>query len=182
MDRPAAQEPSLVRKDLAQLLTLSGPVVLSRLGIMAMGLVDAIVVGNYSAKQLGYHALAWAPTSVILTMAVGLMTGVQVMTARRIGEGRRDLTGAVLRRGLVYSFWIGIVSTVVLLAGGPAFMHVIGLEQDLADGATPGAAGLRPVAAGLRAQRHGQLLAGGVVATRAGRLGHVDRQHRQSGC
>lgn len=135
MDRAAAQ-PSLVRTDLNQLLTLSGPVVLSRLGIMAMGLCDAIVVGNYSAKQLGYHALAWAPTSVILTMAVGLMTGVQVMTARRIGEGRRDLTGAVLRRGLTYSFWIGIVSTVVLLVAGPTFLHVIGLEKDLADGAT----------------------------------------------
>jgi MATE family multidrug resistance protein len=101
-----------------------------------MGLCDAIVVGNYSAKHLGYHALAWAPTSVILTMAVGLLTGVQVMTARRIGEGRRDLTGAVLRRGLVYSFWIGIVSTLALLAAGPTFLHAIGLEPDLADGAT----------------------------------------------
>lgn len=137
MDRAAAQETSLVRRDLTRLLTLSGPVVLSRLGIMAMGLCDAIVVGNYSARQLGYHAMAWAPTSVILTMAVGLLTGVQVMTARRIGEGRRDLTGAVLRRGLVYSFWIGVVSTGMLLAAGPAFLHAIGLERDLADGATP---------------------------------------------
>lgn len=136
MDRPAAQEPSLVRTDLNTLLKLSGPVVLSRLGIMAMGLVDAIVVGNYSAKHLGYHALAWAPTSVILTMAVGLMAGVQVMTARRIGEGRRDLTGAVLRRGLVYSFWIGLVSTLFLLAAGPLFLRSIGLEQDLTEGAS----------------------------------------------
>jgi len=136
MDRAAAQKTSLVRADLNQLLTLSGPVVLSRLGIMAMGLCDAIVVGNFSAQQLGYHALAWAPTSVILTMAVGLMTGVQVMTARRIGEGRRDLTGAVLRRGLVYSFWIGLVSTAFLLATGPIFLQSIGLEKDLADGAS----------------------------------------------
>jgi MATE family multidrug resistance protein len=143
MDRLAAQarsdsgaRASLVRADLAQLLKLSGPVVLSRLGIMAMGLCDALVVGNYSAQQLGYHALAWAPTSVVLTMAVGLLTGVQVMTARRIGEGRREMTGAVLRRGLVYGLWIGVASTAVLLAAGPAFLHAIGLEKDLADGAT----------------------------------------------
>jgi len=136
MDRAAAQKTSLVRTDLARLLTLSGPVVLSRLGIMAMGLCDAIVVGNFSARQLGYHALAWAPTSVILTMAVGLMAGVQVMTARRIGEGRRDLTGAVLRRGLVYSFWIGLVSMAVQLAVGPIFIRSIGLEHDLAEGAS----------------------------------------------
>jgi len=143
MDRAAAQAPShvggradLVRRDLARLLKLSGPVVLARLGIMTMGLSDAVVVGRYSATQLGYHALAWAPTSVVVTMAVGLLTGVQVMTARAIGQGRRDLTGAVLRRGLVYSLWIGLVSTLALVIAGPPFLHSIGLTKDLADGST----------------------------------------------
>src|SRR5258705_1717686 len=143
MDRRAAQASSLpggaphpVRSELGALLKLSGPVVLARLGIMMMGLTDALVVGRYSATQLGYHALAWAPTSVVVTMAIGLLAGVQVMTARRIGEGRREETGAVLRRGLSYSLWIGLASTVVLVAGGPAFLHAIGLEQDLADGAS----------------------------------------------
>lgn len=74
MDRPAARAPAdvggrraLVRIDLSRVLSLSGPVVLSRLGIMTMGLCDALVVGNHSARQLGYHALVWAPTSVTLT-------------------------------------------------------------------------------------------------------------------
>jgi MATE family multidrug resistance protein len=62
-------------------------VVLSRLGIMVHGPDRRPGGRHFSAKQLGYHALAWAPTSVILTMAVGLLAGVQVMTARRIGEG-----------------------------------------------------------------------------------------------
>jgi len=130
------REKGVVRRETAELWKLSWPVVLSRLGIMVMGLSDAIVVGRYSATQLGYHALAWAPTSVVVTMAVGLLTGIQVMTARRIGQGRRELTGAVLRRGLAYSFWIGVVSTVVTLVAGPTFLHVIGLEKDLADGAS----------------------------------------------
>lgn len=129
------REIDLMRVETAELWKLSWPVVLSRLGIMVMGLSDAIVVGRYSATQLGYHALAWAPTSVVVTMAVGLLTGVQVMTARRIGQGRRELTGAVLRRGLVYSFWIGAVSMIVTFLAGPTFLHIIGLEQDLADGA-----------------------------------------------
>src|SRR4051812_2738191 len=144
MDRRAAQAPSVVgggrprpvRNELAQLLKLSWPVVISRLGIMAMGLSDAIVVGRYSATQLGYHALAWAPTSVVITMAIGLLSGIQVMTARAIGEGRRSETGAVLRRGLGYSLWIGLTSTAVLALLGPVFLHSIGLEKSLADGAT----------------------------------------------
>src|SRR6195952_3005772 len=120
--------PSPVRTELAELLKLSGPVVISRLGIMAMGLSDAIVVGRYSATELGYHALGWAPTSVIVTMAIGLLSGVQVMTARAIGEGRLHDTGAVLRRGLIYSLWIGVISAAVLALGGPLFLHAIGLE------------------------------------------------------
>ena len=86
MDRPADQAPSLpggrvlpVRTELAELLKLSGPVVISRLGIMAMGLSDAIIVGRYSAAQLGYHALGWAPTNVVITLVVGLLSGVQVL-------------------------------------------------------------------------------------------------------
>src|ERR1700759_4440677 len=143
MDRAPAQASSLaggldlpVRTELAELLKLSGPVVISRLGIMAMGLSDAIVVGRYSATQLGYHALGWAPTSVVVTMAIGLLSGVQVMTARAIGEGRVPDTGAVLRRALVYSLWIGMVSMAVLAVGGPVFLHAIGLEKSLADGAS----------------------------------------------
>jgi len=59
-----------------------------------------------------------------------------VMTSRANGQGRPEITGAVLRRGLSYSLWIGLVSTFVLIAGGPAFLHILGLEKDLADGAS----------------------------------------------
>ncbi len=130
------REDITLRSEFAKLLRLAGPVVLARLGIMGMGLADAIVVGRYSATQLGYHALGWAPTNVVITMVVGLLSGVQVMTARAVGEGRRREAGAVLRRGLVYSLWLGGGSTAVLMLGGPAFLHVIGLSRDLADGAS----------------------------------------------
>ena len=42
----ASPEIAIVRKDLAELLQLSWPVVLSRLGIMGMGLSDSLVVGR----------------------------------------------------------------------------------------------------------------------------------------
>jgi len=122
---------------LSPLLRLAGPVVVSRLGIMAMGVVDTVVVGRYSATELGYHALGWAPTGVVLTTALGLLYGVQVMTAQAIGEGRITDTGAILRRGLVYAFWIGIASALILAGLGGPLMHNIGLDAALADGSTP---------------------------------------------
>ena len=133
MARPAALD---AREELGQLARLAGPVVLARLGIMGMGLTDAIVVGRYSAEQLGFHALGWAPTAVVVTMVVGLLSGIQVMTARAIGEGRPHEAGAVLRRGLVYALWIGLAATAILGLGGPPFLHAIGLSRELADGAS----------------------------------------------
>jgi MATE family multidrug resistance protein len=125
-----------VREDLGELLKLAGPVVATRLGVMTMGLTDAVIVGHYSATQLGYHAMGWAPTSVILTTAIGLLIGVQVMTARAIGEGRPHETGAVLRRGLNDAVWIGVGTMAVLLLFGPMLLASLGLEASLAQGAT----------------------------------------------
>ncbi|HEY9219400.1 MAG TPA: MATE family efflux transporter [Phenylobacterium sp.] len=127
---------NIVRAETAELLKLSGPVVLSRLGIMTMGLSDAIVVGRHSAEQLAFHVLAWAPTAVVLTLAIGLLVGTQVMTARAIGEGRRRETGAVLRRGLAYGAWLSLGGLLVLGLLGPFGLHHLSLSERLADGAS----------------------------------------------
>lgn len=125
------------RETLSELLKLAWPVVMARLGIMTMGLTDAIVVGHYASRELAYHSLAWAPSSVVLTTAVGLMMGVQVMTARLLGEGRKAEVGAVLRRGMVYALQIGFVSMFALMLLGPFGLQHMGLEDGLGEGASP---------------------------------------------
>ena len=120
-----------------ELLTLAWPVVLARIGIMTMGLTDAIVVGNYASRELAFHSLAWAPHSIIVVTAVGLLFGVQVMTARMLGEGRRLEVGAVLRRGMVYALQIGVTACIALIAVGPWLLGQMHLDTGLAEGAGP---------------------------------------------
>jgi len=119
-----------------EMMRLAGPNVLSRLGVMAMGLTDAIVVGRHSAAELGYHSLGWAPTVTVLVAGIGLLMGIQVLTARQIGAGRPHLTGAVLRRGLAYAFWIGLGSTVLLVGLGPPVIGLMGLDPLLVERAS----------------------------------------------
>lgn len=128
---------SSTRSVLRDLLTLAWPVVLARIGIMTMGLTDAIVVGNWSGLELAYSSLAMTPTMIVVTTAVGLLMGVQVMTARFIGEGRRGEVGAVLRRGVSYSLWLGLGSMVALILLGPWALRSLGLADGLAEGASP---------------------------------------------
>ncbi len=125
-----------IRSDLTRLGRLAGPVVVSRLGVMTMGLTDTIVVGRYSAVQLGYLALAWAVASAIFGSTMGLLSGVQVMTSRAIGEGKPAETGAVLRRGLSYAVWVGFGTGAAVALAGPPALASLGLKGDLARGAT----------------------------------------------
>lgn len=137
MGAPAAKAGlvSALALDLRALARLSGPVIASRVGIMTMGLADAIVVGRFSAVQLGYHAIAWSMTMVVVVTAFGLLSGIQVMAARALGEGRAHEAGSALRRGGVYAVWIGLGSMGLLLAVGPALLNNSGLSPDLAHGA-----------------------------------------------
>ena len=109
---------------------------MSRLGVMAMGLTDAVVVGQYSAEELGLQALGWAPTVTVLVAGIGLLLGVQVLTARHIGAGRPELTGAVLRRGILYALLLGLSATAVLVTLGPFALRNLGLSPEVAAGAS----------------------------------------------
>lgn len=132
----ARSPPHPIRDDLSRLGRLAGPVVVSRLCVMAMGLTDTVVVGRHSAVELGYMALGWAGTSAILGSAMGLLSGVQVMASRATGEGDPAAAGAALRRGLAYSIWIGLAGAAILALAGPALLGSLGLKGGLARGAT----------------------------------------------
>jgi len=125
-----------IREHLAELARLSAPVIAGRLGVTTMGLTDTIVVGRYSATELGFNAMAWAISAVVLMTAIGLLTGTQVMASRAMGEGRPAEAGAVLRGGLVYGLWIGLVAGALLAATGPWLLHALRLKGDLAEGAS----------------------------------------------
>lgn len=133
MTRPA----SPLKTDLSDLLRLAGPVAAARLGVMAMGLTDVLVVGRHSSVELGYLALSWGLTAVLVTAAIGILSGVPVLTARYIGQGREDLIGGVLRRGLAYATWIGLASAAALALAGPGLLEAFRLAPGLAEGAQP---------------------------------------------
>ncbi|HEX6241486.1 MAG TPA: MATE family efflux transporter, partial [Polyangiales bacterium] len=115
-----------------RLLGLAWPVALARLGIMGMGVVDAIVVGQMAPSELPHQALGWAPTAIFVVSAIGLLTGVQVLAARALGEGQPAHAGAALRHGLVLSLIAGVLSGLCLWLGGAHLFTAVGIEPALA--------------------------------------------------
>jgi MATE family multidrug resistance protein len=120
---------------IVQLLALAAPVAGARLGVMAMSLTNTIVVGRFSSAELSYQALGWAPTGVLIVTANGLLSGVQVMTSRALGEGRPERAGAAFRRGIVYALWIGLAAAAALFFFAEDLLKLLGIAPHLAAGA-----------------------------------------------
>ncbi len=111
---------------------LAWPVALARLGIMGMGLVDVMVVGQIAPRELSHQALGWAPIGVLMVTGIGLLNGVQVYTARVMGEGRPELALSVWRRGMVIAVASGLACCAVAAALGEQIYTVFGIAPELA--------------------------------------------------
>lgn len=119
---------SRLRRHLAELLRLSGPAMVSRLGLLSMGFVDTVMVGHYATSGLAALSLAnRALIMVLLVIAIGLLMGVIVRTAAAFGRADDLECGRVWRRSMPYA---GAIGTVMLLLTLPAGLWMSLLAQD----------------------------------------------------
>ncbi len=120
------------RAAFAALFRLSWPVIGSRVGVMLMGLLDTIVVGQYSSAQLSLlmvsQSLFWVPA----VSSMGLLMGVQVKAAHFLGSNEPHRVGAVFRRGIGYALMLGLGFMAVLLVIGVSALKVV-VRPELAD-------------------------------------------------
>src|SRR5215831_7490749 len=113
MDRAAIS----LRGELSDTLKLAGPIVLSQVGHMSMGIVDTIVAGHISTVALGGLALSvncfWTFTSI----CNGGLLALDTYFSQAVGA--RDEHS--LSRYFAQSFWscaiVAVVSTICVLVG-----------------------------------------------------------------
>lgn len=133
MHASPAPHPSNAHRPIAwAILGLAGPVMLARLGVMAMGVADTIVVGRLAPQDLAAFALGWAPGGVIVFSGIGLLVGAQILSARAIGEGAPERAGAAWRRGLVIASCLGLVASLFLYFTAEPMFLLAGISPDLA--------------------------------------------------
>ena len=105
------------RTHLYELLHLSWPAMLSRLGLLALSVVDTIMVGRYATAELAWLSLAnRAVVMFLLVVAIGLLMGVIVSTASAYGRKDYAECGRIWRRTLPYALGIGFVMAAITAA------------------------------------------------------------------
>lgn len=120
---PEPLPPPVTRPTIGQLLTLAGPVIISRSSQVVIGFTDAVMVG-----QLGQTALAATTTGAtntfnILVLPMGVCFVVQSFASQLTGKG----DGAGARRFGWYGLGIAVIAQLMCLASLPFLDDAVGL-------------------------------------------------------
>lgn len=112
---------------------LAVPTIASRTGFMVMMIVDTVMVGHYSARELAYQSIGMAPMMFIMVTCFGLLMGTMVITAFNRGAGLHHECGAVWRRSIFYALILGLIGS-LLSFFGEEFLILAGQSDELAVG------------------------------------------------
>lgn len=129
---PPARPVSPTAPLLPALLRLAGPVALARLGVMGMAIADVVMVGQLAPSELPFLALGWSPVGVLLLTGIGLLTGVQVLSAHAFGSRRPEDAGAALRKGLLLGAAAGAGGALALALISEPLLVLLGIEPLMA--------------------------------------------------
>ncbi len=101
-----------VRAELKALLLIAGPVILGEIGWMAMGLVDAMMVGPLGPAAIGATGMSSNLFMAVAIFGMGLMLGLDTLVSRATGAG--DRAGGIAWLG--HALWLALASALPLLA------------------------------------------------------------------
>ena len=98
-------------RELRAVLRLAGPVILAEIGWMAMGIVDALMVGPLGPAAIGATGMSGNLFIAVAIFGMGLMLGLDTLVSRANGAGDR----AEGVRWLGHGLWLALVTSPVLL-------------------------------------------------------------------
>lgn len=120
-----------LRDEVRRLIDLGFPVVLTQLGLMGLGVVDMLMLGQLGVHELDASALGntWLMGTVIFGM--GVMFGLDSIITQAIGANDGERAGLALQRGVVAGVICSVPIGALLAVTGPVLL-AFGQAPDLA--------------------------------------------------
>ena len=114
------------RGDLWDMARIAMPIVLINLGIQAMGVVDALMVGKLGGAAIAAVALGNFYFFNASVFGLGMLCAIDPVVAQAVGAGDHEGVARGVQRGLVLA---AVVSVCVLLALIPVEWLLLMLDQ-----------------------------------------------------
>lgn len=128
----AARRRRLFAHELANVLRIAGPIVVSQLGTVGMNTVDTLMVGPLGAVSLASVAVASAIQSILLMVTTGVIHGMTPLVSQAFGAG----DGTHARRVLVQGLWLSVALSIPIAwisLEGTALLVLAGQEREIAE-------------------------------------------------
>lgn len=105
--------------EIRAMLRLAVPVVVIQLGLMAMGVVDTIMVGHFTARALAAVALGSFYFITVTVFGMGLLMALDPIVAQAVGAGDDRAVARGTQRGLLLAVLLTVFSTLLLMPSAP---------------------------------------------------------------
>lgn len=112
------------------LLRLTGPLVLAQLSQTAMGFVDTVMAGRYSAVDLAAVAVGSSIFFPVYLFLIGILGAVTPLVAQAHGRGDLQAVRRTIRQGMAIGLVVGVLLMPVLWAMRP-FMVWMGVDPEV---------------------------------------------------
>ncbi len=116
---------------------LALPIVGGMMSQTVLNLVDTAMVGFLGRDALAGVGTASFAAFMATALVMGLSSGVQAMSARRIGEGRADEAAVPLTGGLILALLIGLPVTIAVLVFSSTLLTLINDDPGVVEAGLP---------------------------------------------
>jgi len=103
--------------DLRDMAVFAGPIVLVNVGVQAMGVVDALMVGKLGGAAIAAVALGNLYFFNICIFGVGLLLAIDPVISQALGAGDDEGVARGVQRGLLLAVVLACIITPLLLPG-----------------------------------------------------------------
>ena len=132
------------QRESVAVLRLAAPVVLTQVGMMLMGVVDAMMLGRHSELALAAGALGNSVGFGLMSLPMGILMALDPLVAQAFGAGDHRRVSNHLKRGLILAAALAVPLSAVMWRTEDA-LRLLGQQPEII---TDGAAYLRALIAG----------------------------------
>jgi MATE family multidrug resistance protein len=112
-----------LRKHIKETINLAIPVIISQLGIIMMGIVDSIMVGELGAVQLAAASLANSLFLLIYIIGMGISAVVTPLVAIAVGADKYGDARILFRQSMIVNLSVSIVLMILVLSGAEMLQY-----------------------------------------------------------
>lgn len=105
---------SIYKKEIKATLGLSYPIIIGQVGLVLMGVVDNIMIGNLGKAPLAAAGIANSIFFAVVIFGIGVLSIVPPLIANAKSQQNQERNQALLGNALRISFWIGLLSILIV--------------------------------------------------------------------